>query len=144
MQVVASQLMKVYPNGKRAVREFSAAMLEGQITCLLVMPINAPLIKVPSDQHTQHTRALSNITTFKNPQPRINSSMDTPFISTHPKAHTPSHLLSHLNTPSHPSLSSQHPLMTTTLLCLLQGHNGAGKSTVISMITGLTTMTAGK
>ena len=59
VQVVASQLMKIYPNGKKAVRDFSVAMVEGQITCLL-------------------------------------------------------------------------------------GHNGAGKSTVISMITGLTTMTAGK
>ena len=56
VQVVASRLRKIYSNGKRAVQDFSVAMVEGQITCLL-------------------------------------------------------------------------------------GHNGAGKSTVISMITGLTTMT---
>ena len=35
VQVIASRLRKVYPNGKRAVQEFSVAMVEGQITCLL-------------------------------------------------------------------------------------------------------------
>lgn len=57
--MIASGLVKKYPNGKVAVRDFSLAMLEGQITCLL-------------------------------------------------------------------------------------GHNGAGKSSVISMITGLTGITAGE
>ena len=35
VKVVASGLEKRYPNGKVAVKNFSMAMLEGQITCLL-------------------------------------------------------------------------------------------------------------
>lgn len=35
VQVIASRLEKRYPNGKVAVKDFSLAMLEGQITCLL-------------------------------------------------------------------------------------------------------------
>lgn len=35
VQVIASRMEKRYPNGKVAVKDFSLAMLEGQITCLL-------------------------------------------------------------------------------------------------------------
>jgi hypothetical protein len=35
VQVIASRMEKTYPNGKVAVKDFSLAMLEGQITCLL-------------------------------------------------------------------------------------------------------------
>lgn len=35
VQVIASCMEKRYPNGKVAVKDFSLAMLEGQITCLL-------------------------------------------------------------------------------------------------------------
>ena len=35
VQVIASRMQKIYPNGKVAVTDFSLAMLEGQITCLL-------------------------------------------------------------------------------------------------------------
>ena len=35
VKVITSGLAKTYPNGKKAVNDFSIAMLEGQITCLL-------------------------------------------------------------------------------------------------------------
>ena len=35
VKVIASGLQKKYPNGKVAVNDFSLAMAEGQITCLL-------------------------------------------------------------------------------------------------------------
>ena len=35
VRVVASGLQKTYPNGKVAVKDFTLAMVEGQITCLL-------------------------------------------------------------------------------------------------------------
>lgn len=35
VRVVASGLQKTYPNGKIAVKDFTLAMVEGQITCLL-------------------------------------------------------------------------------------------------------------
>ena len=35
VKVIASELHKKYPNGKVAVKDFSLAMAEGQITCLL-------------------------------------------------------------------------------------------------------------
>ena len=37
VKVIASGLQKTYPNGKVAVKNFTLAMLEGQITCLLGM-----------------------------------------------------------------------------------------------------------
>lgn len=35
IKVISSGLQKTYPNGKVAVKNFTLAMLEGQITCLL-------------------------------------------------------------------------------------------------------------
>lgn len=35
VKVVACGLEKVYPGGKVAVKDFSLAMMEGQVTCLL-------------------------------------------------------------------------------------------------------------
>ena len=35
VKVIATGLLKKYPNGKVAVNDFSLAMAEGQITCLL-------------------------------------------------------------------------------------------------------------
>ena len=37
VKVIASGLQKTYPNGKVAVKNFTLAMVEGQITCLLGM-----------------------------------------------------------------------------------------------------------
>ena len=37
IKVISSGLQKTYPNGKVAVKNFTLAMLEGQITCLLGM-----------------------------------------------------------------------------------------------------------